>query len=124
MTKIGTETRGPCFRDIPFEDILELDGGSPFGVILRDGATVSDVTVRRMTAYRMSGKPYLHTTRRKPEQHTPPGKIGRIRFEDCPVFRNPDAATEKTFDIKLESPSDLEPPAIRNATGSQHDPRR
>lgn len=82
VMKIGTETCGPFFKDIVFEDILHLDSGAPMGVILKDGTTLENLTVRRLRGLRCRGAPYLTTQPRRAEQTSPAGRMCGVRFED------------------------------------------
>ncbi|MCC5808219.1 MAG: hypothetical protein JJU00_17970 [Opitutales bacterium] len=106
VMKIGTETRGPVFRNIRFENILQLDSGAPMGVMLRDGATVESLIVKNLRALRCRGAPYLRTERRRPEQAGPPGVIGSVSFEDWDL-RYAGAGPDTVPAIELEQSGDL-----------------
>lgn len=112
VMKIGTETCGPAFRDIVFEDILQLDSGAPMGVMLRDGALLENLVVRRLRSLRCRGAPYLTTEVRRPGQTHPPGRMRGITFEDwevCPA----DKAWDSFPETKLEAPDHLENLVLR-----------
>lgn len=107
VTKIGTETCGPAMRDIRFENLLILDGGSPFGIIVRDGTTVENVTVRNLRALRMAGAVYLHTIPRHPDQQHPAGRIRCLRFENCQID-HADGFSPPPVEMNLQTPQDLQ----------------
>lgn len=115
VTKIGTETCSPAFQNILFDQLLLLDGGSPFGILVRDGATINHVTIRNMRALRMGGPVYLITQPRKPEQKLPAGRIQNLYFEETYIEHAADS-TATPVDINLQRESDLQNVRCQNLT--------
>jgi hypothetical protein len=60
----------------------------------------------------MSGKIYLHTSKRLPDQPHPAGTIRNLRFENCRIAHLPGFA-RSPIDVALEDPQDLDGVSMR-----------